>query len=83
MKALLGKLGGRKFIAIILDLIFCILVAVGIDLPNEIKIEIIKWVQVGVGMYLGAQGFADGMSKGATSTTAQVDPEKEPGKKAA
>ncbi len=72
MKQWIGKLGGRKFIGLILDLAFCGFVAVGMDISDELKIQIIKWVNIGYGAFVGSTGIADGLSNGKTSTTAAV-----------
>ena len=73
MKALIGKMGGRKFLlALATVLVVGLSSLIGLDLPTE-KVASIAAVVVG---FLVSQGYADGKSLGATSTTAQVDPEK-------
>ena len=74
MKALIGKIGGRKFLVALIGLIGIVVAAVtGFD------IEPYKETIIGViGTYLLGQGISDGLSKGATSTVALVSPEKTP-----
>jgi len=66
MKKVIGKLGGRKFLlSVITTVVIAISSAIGLDLPAE-KVASIAAVVVG---FLVAQGYADGKSGGATSTT--------------
>ena len=72
MKALIGKLGGRKFLlALVTAVVIALSSLIGLDLPVE-KVASIAAVVVG---FIVAQGYADGKTDGKTSTTAQVDPE--------
>ena len=76
MKAFLGKVGGRKFVTLILELLFCVAVGFGLDLDKDTKLKIMELSVWAVGIYMGSQGIADGLSGGKTSTVAQVDPER-------
>lgn len=61
----LGKIGGRKFVVALFSLIAVVVAALtGVD------IEPYKETVIGIiGTYLLGQGVADGLSKGATSST--------------
>jgi hypothetical protein len=63
MNAFLGKLGGRKFlVAVFGTLAIALHASLGID-P-----ETVNWIGTILTGYILGQGFADGLSKGATST---------------
>lgn len=66
----IAKLGGRKFLVALFSLIAVIVAALtGVDIQpySETVIGI-------VGTYMLGQGVADGMSKGATSSSAPKTP---------
>jgi len=70
---LIGKLGGRSFVVALIGLILVILTATtGFDVKPEAQ----KWIIDAVSTILAAhsvgRGVADGLSKGATSSTATI-----------
>jgi len=68
MKALIGKIGGRKFLLAIIGAVLIALSSViGIELSPE-KITAVSGI---VASFILAQGYADGKSQGATSTTTE------------
>lgn len=65
MAKLIGKIGGRKFVVALVALL-----GVVVGSLTGFDIEPYKETIIGiVGTYLLGQGIADGLSKGATSTT--------------
>ena len=70
MKKIIGKLGGRKFVlALVSSVVIALSSLMGLDLPTE-KVAAIAATVVG---FVLAQGYADGKSQGATSTTTDDD----------
>lgn len=68
----IGKIGGRKFLVAVFGLI-----AVVVASLTGVNIEAYQETIIGIiGTYLLGQGLADGLSKGATSSTAAAAEEK-------
>lgn len=67
MSAFLGSIGGRKFILALFGVL-----AIALHEKLGINPDAVMTLGGVVAAYIFGQGFADGMSKGATSTTATV-----------
>jgi hypothetical protein len=65
MKALIGKIGGRKFVVTLVGMVVVVVANLtGWDLAAHQE-SIVKLIMV----YVGGQAIADGLSGGKTSTT--------------
>jgi len=67
---LLGKLGGRKFLVMVLNSVLLPILAT--KLPSEIAVQVVSAIAAVAGSFIFAQGYADGKSKGATSSVPKV-----------
>ena len=69
--AILGKLGGRKFIVALVGLAAVVLTATGqFDMSPELQAKAVEAVMWITGLFAVGQGVADGLSGGRTSSTA-------------